>query len=278
MQYTITDFNNIMFEGGDFTLSVATLDVIAFIQKSVGCTSESRPKRKEDDWGRFKVKPDVVIEVNIPNQIRISLNKLSKNTYNVQRNDIMQQMNALPAEQYTEIAALIFEIASTNKFYSNIYADLYKELVEQFPVFNTVLNDMIFKFVSNSQTVSYVNPDIDYNAFCEYTEFSDKQKATALFIVNLMEKKMIESSVVFSIIVQIQELLLFYIDEPNKINEAEELAEYLNIMLTPAFSDAKWEIVINSVKTISLMSPKEHKSLSNRVVFKCLDIYKRIKI
>ena len=75
--------------------------------------------------------PEIAIEVNIPNQIRISLNKLSKNTYNAQRNDIMQQMNALPAEQYTEIAALIFEIASTNKFYSNIYADLYKELVDK---------------------------------------------------------------------------------------------------------------------------------------------------
>ena len=274
MQYTITDFNNIMFEGGDFTLSVTTLDIIAFIQKSVGCSSESR-RKKEDDWGRFKAKPEIAIEVNIPNQIRVSLNKLSKNTYNVQRDDIMQQMNVLPSEQHHEIAALIFEIASTNKFYSNIYADLYKELVEQFPVFNTVLNDMIFKFVSNSQTAVYANPDIDYNAFCEYTEFCDKQKATALFIVNLMEKNMIEQSAVFSIIIQIQELLLLYIDEPNKINEVEELAEYLNIMLTPAFSDAKWK---NSVQTISLMSPKEHKSLSNRVVFKCLDIYKRIKI
>jgi retron-type reverse transcriptase len=59
--------------------------------------------------------------------------------------DIVEQKVNLELEK---IANAIFDIASTNKFYSEMYAKLYKELIQLYPVFQKVMDIFLQKYSS----------------------------------------------------------------------------------------------------------------------------------
>jgi hypothetical protein len=67
------------------------------------------------------------------------LNKLSDKNYIDMRNRIIENIDKLIEENITSedmlrISSAIFDIASTNRFYSKIYADLYSDLSTKYDV------------------------------------------------------------------------------------------------------------------------------------------------
>ena len=47
---------------------------------------------------------------------------------------------------WTKLALFIFDTVSSNKFYNEIYADLYKEIVKKYPIFVDILNSIVIDF------------------------------------------------------------------------------------------------------------------------------------
>jgi hypothetical protein len=69
--------------------------------------------------------------------------------------------------QPVKIVNFIFETGCANKFYSELYAKLYKELIEKYPVFKEVIMPFIEKYVESIQDVKVVDQNKDYDGFCE---------------------------------------------------------------------------------------------------------------
>jgi len=188
-------------------------------------------------------------------------------------------------ENIAKIGQSIFDIASTNKFYSEMYAKLYKELCERFAVFTTILQGFIGSYIENTNHIQYVDGDKDYDGFCAYTKANDRRRAAAAFIINLMKLEVLPSKEVMNIISQMQQLQLQYIDEENRLNEVEEITETVFIFVTLCKSeiqkgtmDESWtEAVYPNIVTMSKMKAKEHKSMSSRVAFKYMDIMDFLK-
>lgn len=255
------------------------------------------PKTMDDSWISARdFKPTTVIEKKegtdkIMNDIRISLNKISNKNYDTNRDVIFEKINELikfqteslnETNELDKIANNIFEIASTNKFFSEIYARLYKELTEKFPeVFSEILNTFIQGFTETMKTIRYVDQNVNYDDFCKYNKENDKRKATSVFITNLVKFNVLEKEILFCMIKEIQATLDGYMGEENRTNEVEEITENIFLLLTNHLDilrlmDANNEI-IEKIRKIGGMKQKEAPSISSRAIFKHMDILDKIK-
>jgi len=252
-----------------------------------------------DDWNSgksfkaTKIMTKEGVEKDI-NDIRISLNKISNKNYETHRDLIILLVekfmddpgNELDASENTlmnikKIAQFIFDIASTNKFYGDIYADLYKELVEKFEIFSTILNDFVSNYNNNIYTLQYVDSNVDYDAYCEYNKANETRRATASFLVLLMNRSVLKTSTLTGLIIHFQSVFTKYISEENRTNEADEITEVLFLLITMGAEILsvlpEWEsTIIPNIIITSKLKAKEQKSMSSRSVFKYMDLLKKI--
>ena len=298
LHYNLNEFNSILFDNFQYKLKQSIYDTINDLSIKLGITTNQkkddrvrkvRPTNKtEETWEHIKpFKATVVIEnkEGSMNEIRICLNKISTKNYETNKNLIIELMDSLVENpiELEKIANAIFDIASTNKFFSEIYADLYKCLIEKFQIFRDVLNVFLYKFTDSMRNIKYVDQKDDYDAFCKYNKSNDFRKATSVFIVNLVKKDVLEKEFLLKIIIEVQNILLEYIDIENKTNEVDEITENIFLMVTESHSIMKtnelWNSqVIMTIQTLSKLKVKEKKSLSSRAMFKCMDIMDRVKI
>jgi hypothetical protein len=261
----------------------------------------------DDDWGMIRtfqkteMKKTEGIEKRI-DAIRSLLNKLTDATYGVIEPEILSEVNkiirgeedeevggnnnggalVIEEENINKIAHSIFNTASSNMFYSALYAKLFKQLVRCHDIFTNVFEKSYSEFVGLFKKVEYVDPNVDYNKFCEVTKMNDKRKAMSMFIINLMKEGMLEADSVVEIIVELQEMVNSYIKQSNKMNELEELNENLFILLTNGknvlSSHEKWESIVSRIKFLSILKVKmkEYPSVNNKLIFKNMDILEEL--
>ena len=80
------------------------------------------------------------------------------------------------------VAQSIFDIASSNKFYSELYAGLYKDLINNFSLFSVFIINLIDEYYESMNAIKNIDSNEDYNLYCENNKINDKRKATSMFI------------------------------------------------------------------------------------------------
>jgi len=225
------------------------------------------------------------------NNIRISLNKISTKNYEVQRNLIFGYIESFfdknekneeitaneKANNIKKITNSIFEIASSNKFYSELYAELYRELITKFEIFSEIQIEFIEQFTKTIDDIHYVDPKTKSDEYSAYLKKNDLRKATTTFMVNLLKKEIISKDSLMNIIDCFQKRIFQYIEESNRVNEVEEITENVFILISQSHNiisnEEKWvNEIFPDIMKISKMKAKDFPSISNRVIFKYLDI------
>ena len=316
--YNLDNYKNIIVSGYEYKLPETIINIISNLSNELGVafkentkinnqeeyTGENKkylkrnfgnkrvkPIMDEEQWEKIKAFKSTQIEQKegiekLINDVRVCLNKISNKNYETHRDTIIQYIKEIIENKETDIELLkikksIFEIASTNKFYSELYALLYKDLINTFDCFKENIEPFINEYIDSIQNINYVDPKVDYDKYCDYNKENDKRKAMSAFIVNLSKNDIVEKNTVINKIVYLEELVLSYCDTENKTNELEEITENLFILITKSLSilinEPNWEIVINNIKHLAQMKTKEHKSLSSRALFKFMDILDSIK-
>ena len=248
------------------------------------------------------------IELSIDN-IRSYLNKLTDKTYDSMLANILKEITMLfeacshdtSDEHNTQtvmnrIALSIFTTASSNAFYSEIYARLFQDLMAkeketdhaEYAVFRNVFEENLASFMSLFDTIEYCDPKKNYDKFCDINKANEKRKAMSLFIVNLMKMGIVEKSQVLALMKQIQDLMYSNIRQEGKTNEVDELAENLYIMVKhahvvlkdPSTNDPEtvelFHTRLEQITEISKMKIKSKPSITNKTIFKHLDMLDEI--
>jgi hypothetical protein len=320
--YSLNDINEILFNSFEYKLNEATLTIISELSSKIGVPNNydkpvqkthsenerqyrSRNRKqntvftndgsKEEAWEQLRSFKATVVEKKTDgiektlNDIRICLNKISQKNYdNIQELiigsiDIINQTED-SQESMKKVANHIFEIASTNKFFSDIYARLYKELVTRYDIFQDILSNFISTFTDKFKDIKYFDQNTDYDGFCANNKINDARKATSIFIVNLVKKEVLSKDILLSTIHSIINIILEYIDIPDKVNEVEEITENIFLIISESYSlmnglqneSNSWNLILEKIKEISQMKVKERKSLSSRALFKYMDIMDKI--
>ena len=316
LQYNLNDYNSILFGRDEtpmnYTLPSSVMDTKKFLSQTFGSEIVERERERERDRDKDKdrikrprhspkptddswihpsgFKPTVIDKATGMNDIRAALNKISNKNYDANRDIILGLLQNLVNEQKDDvekekdiekIGNNIFDIASTNKFFSEIYAKLYKDISEKFPeIFNSILISFLEGFTNTMNTILYVDQKDNYDDFCKYNKENDKRKATSMFITNLLKNNVIQPEVLVNIIKIIQINLTTYMKQENKINEVEEIIENIYILLTNNvifLKSYKNTEIISFIQKLSILKPKDIPSMSSRAIFKCLDIIDKMK-
>jgi hypothetical protein len=134
--------------------------------------------------------------------IRSYLNKITDKNYTDLCSRICELIGGVvsrTSEDIKQVSSAIFDIASTNRFYSKIYADLYTEIIKNYDVMKDSFEDSLSKFSELFNTIEYVDPKVDYDKFCRVNKDNEKRKALGMFFINLSINGVIPKLTVYNI-------------------------------------------------------------------------------
>jgi hypothetical protein len=318
LKYSIQDFNTITFNGFNLTLPEDTIKIISELSLQVGSPNyvktpvfqkrenplkqttqpnvEKRRKGKnieinDEDWSairsfqttKFDVKEGIDAQIDI---FRSHLNKMSDKNYIDSRNKIVDEIdkilsNNINNNDLVQVSSIIFEIASTNRFFSKIYADLYSDLFLKYEFMRSVFEESFNKFIELFAIIEYINPEEDYDKFCKINKNNERRKALSVFFINLMINGIIDKNK----IVQLLKTLLIQISEyivvADKKNEVDELIENVALLYRKDLIDCDNKDEPSLVDGLSITEfitklanskVQKDKSLSNKTIFKCMDL------
>lgn len=223
-------------------------------------------------------------------QIRLYLNKLTDKTFLDMREKIIDLINKIMLEDFTEEDAIIlsnsiYNISSANKFYSKIFADLYAELLVTYdwlrPVFDNHLNEIMLQF----ENIEYYDPNVNYDRFCEMNKKNEARKSNTLFMVNLAKNGCIPKITIVKILKQLIDIVLSMLNKEDKKNEVDEITENVAILFSKELietveNENEYETmcmigsdsIVETVTMLAKYKAKDYPSLSNKTIFKYMDL------
>lgn len=218
--------------------------------------------------------------------LRTCLNKLTDKNYNEQIQKIVEIFEELinndtSEEDILKVGNSIFDIASNNRFFSKMYADLYAMLIQKFEIMKTIFENSLSTFLELFKTIEYVESEEDYDRFCKINKDNEKRKALSLFFVNLCTNKIISEEKIVTIACDLMKQVVKLIKENNKKNEVDEITENVSILYnklifekcsTDVDQKIDGELFTDLVHRLSLCKVKTFPSLSNKSIFKYMDM------
>jgi hypothetical protein len=245
----------------------------------------------DEDWDTLRTFQTTKIQekTGIDNQIdniRVSLNKMSDKTYIDMRNKIIDIIENLIIDNITDeemgrVSAIIFDIASTNRFYSKMYADLYSDLSSKYDAMRNTFENNFKKFIDLFNIIEYVDPKVNYDKFCEINKANEKRKSLASFYLNLMNNGIIDKNQIMVITRNLLEQVYRYISLDDKKNEVDELTETVAILYKKEiyenddgddYEQIEGFTIHEVIEKIAKSKVKDYKSLTNKALFKFMDL------
>ena len=128
------------------------------------------------------------------------------------------------------------------------------------------------------KTIEFVDPDKDYDRFCEINKINEKRKAISMFFVNLSNTSVVSKDAIVKILCDLINMLYVYINEENKKNEVDELTENIAVLLNKEILSQTVYLLDNgktindTINYLANCKSKDFKSLSNKAIFKYMDL------
>jgi len=245
----------------------------------------------DDDWEAIrtfqttKLEEKVGIDANI-DAVRVHLNKLTDKNYIDMRNKIADVIDKLHEdgigpEELARFSSTIFDIASTNRFFSKNYADLYSDLATKYEIMKTTYETNLSKFTELFNNIEYVDPGVNYDKFCEINKTNERRKALACFYLNLMINGIIPKKIIMQITRNLLSQIYEFISQDDKKNQVDELAETVSILYKKdLYQDDEGDdyhpinghTISEVVEIIARSKVKDYKSLTSKSLFKFMDL------
>ena len=245
----------------------------------------------DEDWESIRTFQATKIEqkTGVDSKIdllRTCLNKLTDKSYGELIERIMEIFEELikndtSDEDMLKVGNSIFDIASNNRFFSKIYADLYALLIKKFEIMKVIFENSLDTFLELFKTIEYVESEQDYDRFCKINKDNEKRKALSLFFVNLCTNKIISEEKIVTITCDLMKQVVNLIKENNKKNEVDEITENIAILYNKTIFEncspdveqkIDGELFTDIVHRLSLCKVKTFPSLSNKSIFKYMDM------
>ena len=217
--------------------------------------------------------------------LRKILNKLTTSNYDTLEPKIYKILDTTTLlnnnDLNTKIAEIVFNILSRNSFYTEIYSKLFINLINRYPYFNYQLSKSMKDFIESIESIkSETLETSDYDTFCDNNKKNDELLAISKFYIFLSKANIIPSDIITDLILDLQYYFNDLIQLENKSKTAELLAniifELVNSGLNPKinsiFSESQLKEITDIIHDIVGMKVSDFNSLTNRSIFKYMDI------
>lgn len=314
IKYDLNDFMEVKMNTFDFTLPPETIDLINKLVIEVGSPSYIKTpifqkrdiketnmlnikkknfhKNVEDDWDSIrtfqttKIEQKVGIDIQL-DLIRSYLNKMTDRNFIEMKIKIIELLDKLiednvENEDIHKICENIFEIASNNRFYSKLYADLYSELINKYELMRKIFENSLNTYMDLFNTIEYVDASENYDKFCKLNKINENRKSISTFFINLMLNSVISKEVINNLVVSLFKQMYALIFIENKKNEVDEIVENIAILYKKKIIEEFNTEILDNMNTVELIhklsnsKSKNYKSLSSKSIFKFMDLTEEI--
>ena len=310
--YNLKDFNDFIFNGFNLTLPDEAIQIISTLAQEVGSPDYVKTpvfKKRENpmkvepllkkgkgprsnEWGDETVKtfqPTKLEEKNgidaYFDTIRSNLNKMTDKNYIETRNkiiDVIDDINKANTgeDDMSRISTFIFDIASNNRFFSKMYAELYSDLIHKYESMRVVFENSLNMFTRLFNQIEYVESTVDYDKFCKINKDNEKRKALSSFFINLMINKIISKETIIDITRNLMFQMYTLIPLENKKNEVDELTENIALLYRKELyksPSSACELIDGMtipqiIDKLASSKTKDYKSITNKTIFKFMDL------
>jgi len=225
-------------------------------------------------------------------KLKLSMSKLTKDKYLLIKEQITEVLcEIIELEPDTDILREIigntmFDIVLSNKTLLRLYTELYTDLIGNYSWLRQSIDNHFIKYIDLFKDMRYFDPDTDYDKFCDMNVINEKRKLTSQLFVYLALNGCLSKSSIYEYLVVLLKMVSEYIYQPNKKFEVDEIIENIAILFNKDIirsvedSDDYDEdvYIIDGLSIMELITvfakskAKDYKSLSNKAIFKCMDL------
>lgn len=216
--------------------------------------------------------------------IRMQLNKLTDKTYDTIKAGVIKQLQCIPLNEETQqqIAMAVYEISSTNKFFSHIFAQFYTEVSSLFPwlkpTFEEQYEKLLAQFISLEEDK---DEGSDFERLCRVTKTNERRRAYTMFFLNLSKTNFVSQFKVIDFLHHLVTELLVSIDHTERRLNADEFVENIILLYDKELfqgASSYEKAYINSEPLLSIINRLGHSKLgsfpglSTKSVFKMRNV------
>lgn len=237
--------------------------------------------KNDDDWNAIKSFQLSKIEVKYGLQAEIDklrglINKLTDKN---QQDIIPQILSQL--EQIThdpdfkeDKTKEIIQMISSNQHYVQPFTTLFVKILETYHELFWIPFQQCFESFSNSfSQLTYVDPQVNYDLYCDTNKQIIMRKAYATFYSQLSTLGVIEINIIQNLIQTLINQFNKNLNDAHKRIENDELIDILSILYT---NDTKTEEISNFFEELCFATAKSFPGLSSKAIFKCVEIMERL--
>ena len=322
LKYNLKQFSDISYSGFHFEIPEDTLNMINYLCIQVGSSTissnvftkiasntpiseegiKNRKKKgnksmevSSEEWENIrtfqttKMEQKTGVESDI-NEIRLYLNKLTDKTFLDMKDKIIAKINCIcetctSQEDIVKLGHVLYDMCSTNKFYSKIFAVLFAELASMYSWLKDIFKENYKQIMLLYNDIQYIDSDKDYDGFCEMNKKNEKRRAITTFYMNLALNEFIEKEEIVKMLRDILKSIMNMIHIPDKKNEVDELTEIVSILFNKEMvNDVDYDAddpeeyyvldqsIIDVISWLAQNKAKDYPSLSNKAIFKYMDL------
>lgn len=307
MKYTLNEINTLIHSGIENDISEQIMEMIDNLTSQVGAPNyvktpvftkrgdkdrdrdrrnKSSKRKKQivnEEWAKKPVFKATKIEKSIgmkknADDIRFHLNKLTDKNFKDIFDEVVEILDNLEEDiNNTNIGSVIFELASGNRFYSETYAKLYGELALKYECINNTLNDNCDVYIEMFNNIKYVDPNDNYEQFCEINKINERRRSLSAFLVNLMKNNVISRETINGYLVTLLRKFDELLNTDDMKNEVSELCESICILYDEEYDYSNYTIknamsVNDYLGHLATSKTSIYKSFANKTKFKIMDL------
>tara|TARA_Y100000389_G_scaffold84596_1_gene81303 strand:+ start:14477 stop:15397 length:921 start_codon:yes stop_codon:yes gene_type:complete len=220
--------------------------------------------------------------------IRILFNKLTDKSYDYISKLIDEKLLLIEKDyaidDYLKVGNVIFTIMISNIIYSKMYAQLYKDYLNKYNFIKEIILNNIHNFLeyySEKKNLD-LTTKLTFDEISDQNKEIDKKKGQAEFFINLFLYEQITDILIFNLIDNLLELFFEIINLNNKNYLVDQISDIIFIIISKFYlkvkHNEKFENILNSINYISNMKTLSRPSISNKTIFKFMDLKDKIKI
>ena len=302
-RFSLEDINKIKLKGFDVKLPRETINMVNKLAQLVGSPEyvrtpvfkkrsnyDSPHQRRgeklgdhdnnsvtEADWEALKnykvtetVPKDRTEADQLKRDIITALRKMTSVNYDDQKTLIMDLLSKVEAENYEEVAKEIFAICTGNKFYADVYVQLYTLLCEEKEIYKSLLDTTTNDYLKHFKSIKQVDPKKNYDLFCELNKQNEQRVALSVFLMKILSKEHAEE-----LLVKLLANIYSEFQKKNNITVVEQYMENIAEMFETCYKmygKSLNENITSSISNIAMLQPRALPSINNKIIFRFMDL------